>query len=61
MLFGAISSHSALSPSGDDGHRLVLLRFISHTEIERDELGRGMAELSGGEWTSRAFYRRVCW
>lgn len=61
MLFGVVSSRSALSPSGDDDHRFVLLRSISHTEIERDELDRGIAEPSGGEWMSRTCSRRVCW
>ena len=49
VLFDVISSRSALSGPGNDDPRFVHLQFIIHTDIGREEFGRGMT----------AFWRRI--
>ena len=43
VLFDVISSRSALSGPGNDGQRLSRLQSIIHTDIGREEFGKGMA------------------
>ena len=49
VLFDVISSRSALSGPGNDGQRFAYLQSIIHTDIGREEFGRGMT----------AFWRRL--
>ncbi|CAN0598374.1 unnamed protein product, partial [Laminaria digitata] len=49
VLFDVISSRSALSDPGDDGQRFAHLQSIIHTDIGREEFGKGMT----------AFWRRI--
>ena len=42
MLFDVISSRSALSDPGNDGQRFSHLLSIIHTDIGREEFGKGM-------------------
>ena len=49
VLFDVISSRSALSGTGKDGQRFAHLQCIIHTDIGREEFGRGMT----------AFWRRL--
>ena len=49
VLFNVISSRSVLSCARNDGQRFVHLQSIIHTDIGRQEFGRGMT----------AFWRRI--
>ena len=49
VLFDVISSRSALSGPGSDGQRCSHLQFIIHTDIGREEFGKGMT----------AFWRKI--
>ena len=49
VLFDVISSRSALSGPGNDGQRLSRLQSIIHTDIGREEFGKG----------TTAFWRKV--
>ena len=49
MLFDVISSRSALSGPGNDGQRFFHLQSIIHTDIGREEFGKGMT----------AFWRKI--
>ena len=45
VLFDVISSRSALSGPGNDGHLFSHLQSIIHTNIGREEFGKGMTTL----------------
>ena len=49
VFFGINNSRSTLSGTMNDGQRFVLLLSTIHTDIGREEFGRGMA----------AFWRRI--
>ena len=49
MLVDVNNSRSALSGPGNDGQRLSHLQFIIHTDIRRQEFGKGVT----------AFWRKI--
>ena len=49
VLFDVISSRSALPDPGNDGQQFTYIQSITHTDIGREEFGRGMT----------AFRRRI--